>query len=349
MTYESPDAADDRLAARLAPALALLAAVGETGHVTRAAEQLGIPQPTASRRLAALSDLVGAPLVLPSGRGIRLTRTGRTLAAASGRALGALATAAREVREEIDPASGRVVLGFLHLLGRTLVPSLIRRFRERNPGVRFSLAQGSRQDMLRALREGDIDLVFVAPMPLGDPDLAGRPLADQELVLAVPPGHRLAGRARVRAAELEGEELVTLEHGYGLRQITDDLCAAAGFEPRIAFEGQESETVRGLVAAGLGVAVLPRTDPGPGLAVPSRTDPDPGPGLAVPSRTDRAPAVAGVVEVPLSPPLSRTIGMCWVAGERLTPAARAFRDHACAAPLDLGPGFRPPTVPGTAD
>ncbi|MEU6723982.1 LysR substrate-binding domain-containing protein [Nonomuraea wenchangensis] len=335
MTYESPDAADDRLAARLAPALALLAAVGETGHVTRAAEQLGIPQPTASRRLAALSDLVGAPLVLPSGRGIRLTRAGRTLAGASGRALGALATAAREVREEIDPASGRVVLGFLHLLGRTLVPSLIRRFRERNPGVRFSLAQGSRQDMLRALREGDIDLVFVAPMPLGDPDLAGRPLADQELVLAVPPGHRLAGRARVRAAELEGEELVTLEHGYGLRQITDDLCAAAGFEPRIAFEGQESETVRGLVAAGLGVAVLPRTDPGPGLAVPSRTDP--------------APAVAGVVEVPLSPPLARTIGVCWVAGERLTPAARAFRDHACAAPLDLGPGFRPPTVPGTAD
>ncbi|MEU4509708.1 LysR substrate-binding domain-containing protein [Nonomuraea wenchangensis] len=335
MTYESPDAADDRLAARLAPALALLAAVGETGHVTRAAEQLGIPQPTASRRLAALSDLVGAPLLLPSGRGIRLTRAGRTLAAASGRALGALATAAREVREEIDPASGRVVLGFLHLLGRTLVPSLIRRFRERNPGVRFSLAQGSRQDMLRALREGDIDLVFVAPMPVGDPDLAGRPLADQELVLAVPPGHRLAGRARVRAAELEGEELVTLEHGYGLRQITDDLCAAAGFEPRIAFEGQESETVRGLVAAGLGVAVLPRTDPGPGLAVPSRTDP--------------APAVAGVVEVPLSPPLARTIGVCWVAGERLTPAARAFRDHACAAPLDLGPGFRPPTVPGAAD
>ncbi|SEU19784.1 LysR family transcriptional regulator [Nonomuraea wenchangensis] len=343
MTYESPEAADDRLAARLAPALALLAAVGETGHVTRAAEQLGIPQPTASRRLAALSDLVGAPLVLPSGRGIRLTRTGRTLAAASGRALGALATAAREVREEIDPASGRVVLGFLHLLGRTLVPSLIRRFRERNPGVRFSLAQGSRQDMLRALREGDIDLVFVAPMPLGDPDLAGRPLADQELVLAVPPGHRLAGRARVRAAELEGEELVTLEHGYGLRQITDDLCAAAGFEPRIAFEGQESETVRGLVAAGLGVAVLPSTDPG--LGAPARTDP----GLGAPARTDSTSAVAGVVEVPMSPPLFRTIGVCWVAGERLTPAARAFRDHACAAPLDLGPGFRPPTVPGTPD
>ncbi|MFC5831794.1 LysR family transcriptional regulator [Nonomuraea insulae] len=310
------DESDDKLAARLAPALALLAAVGETGHVTRAAELLGIPQPTASRRLAALSDLVGTPLVLPSGRGIRLTRAGRTLAAASTRALATVTAAAREVREEIDPGSGRIVLGFLHLLGRTLVPSLIGGFRERNPGIRFSLAQGSRQDMLRALREGDIDLVFVAPMPLDDPDLISRPLADQELVLSVPPAHRLASRSRVRVGELEREELVTLEHGYGLRQITDDLCAAAGFEPRIAFEGQETETVRGLVAAGLGVAILPRSD---------------------------QPPVVGVTEVPLSPALFRTIGVSWPAGDRLTPAARSFRDHACANLTPLGPGFRPPT------
>ncbi|TMR89002.1 LysR family transcriptional regulator [Nonomuraea basaltis] len=313
------DESDEQLAARLAPALALLAAVGETGHVTRAAELLGIPQPTASRRLAALSDLVGAPLVLPSGRGIRLTRAGRTLAAASARALGTVAVAAREVREEIDPGSGRVVLGFLHLLGRTLVPSLIRGFRERHPGVRFSLAQGSRQDMLRALRDGEIDLVFVAPMPLDDPDLASRPLADQELVVFVPPSHRFATRERVRAAELAGEEQVTLEHGYGLRQITDDLCAAAGFEPRIAFESQESETVRGLVAAGLGVAILPRSQPGP----------------------RPSPSGSGVVEIPLSPPVFRTIGVSWPAGEGMTPVVRAFRDHVCSGTVDLGPGFRP--------
>ncbi|MGP4095492.1 LysR substrate-binding domain-containing protein [Nonomuraea sp. KM90] len=309
------DESDEALAARLAPALALLAAVGETGHVTRAAELLGIPQPTASRRLAALSDLVGAPLVLPSGRGIRLTRAGRILAAASTRALATVTAAAREVREEIDPGSGRIVLGFLHLLGRTLVPSLIGGFRERNPGVRFSLAQGSRQDMLRALREGEIDLVFVAPLPLDDPDLVSRPLAEQELVLSAPPSHRFAARARVRAADLAGEELVTLEHGYGLRQITDDLCAAAGFEPRIAFDGQESETVRGLVAAGLGVAVLPRSDQAP---------------------------TGGVVEIPLSPPLFRTVGVSWPAGERLTPAARSFRDHVCSGRTDLGPAFRRP-------
>ncbi|SEL85837.1 LysR family transcriptional regulator [Nonomuraea pusilla] len=304
---------DETVAARLAPSLALLAAVGETGHVTRAAELLGIPQPTASRRLAALADLLGTPLVVPYGRGIRLTRAGRTLAAASGRALATVTAAAREVREESDPGSGHVVLGFLHLLGRTLVPSLIRGFRERGPRVRFSLAQGSRQEMLRGLREGDIDLVFVAPLPEDDPELVSVALAEQELVLSVPQGHRFAARGRVRAADLAGEELVTLEHGYGLRQITDDLCAAAGFEPRIAFEGQESETVRGLVAAGLGVALLPRSGPPP----------------------------SGVAEVPLSPPVFRTIGACWPAGERLTPAARAFRDHVRSGEADVGPGLRP--------
>ncbi|MEU0571326.1 LysR family transcriptional regulator [Nonomuraea sp. NPDC005983] len=307
------ESADLELAARLAPALALLAALGETGHVTRAAELLGIPQPTVSRRLAALSELVGAPVVIPAGRGIRLTRAGRTLAGSAARALGVVAAAVREVREEADPGSGHVVLGFLHLLGRSLVPSLVKGFRERNPRVRFSLVQGSRQDMLRGLRDGEIDLVLVAPLPDDDPDLASAALADQELVLSVPCSHPFAVREHVRPADLADEELVTLEHGYGLRRITDDLCAEAGFQPRIAFEGQESETVRGLVAAGLGVALLPRFGPAP----PS-----------------------GVAEVPLSPPVLRTIGLSWPVGERLTPAVRAFRDHVRSGAADVGPGFR---------
>ncbi|MFI6603320.1 LysR substrate-binding domain-containing protein [Nonomuraea sp. NPDC050536] len=294
MTYEY------QVTAKLAPALALLAAVGETGHVTRAAELLGIPQPTASRRLAALAEVVGAPLVLPDGRGVRLTRAGKALADSASRAMSVVAGGVREVREEIDPGSGRVVLGFLHLLGRALVPSLIRGFRERNPGVRFTLVQGSRQDMLERLRDGELDLVLVAPPPDDDLALAAAPLAEQELRLSVPRGHRLATRDRVRLADLEGEDLVTLEHGYGLRQIIDDLCAEAGFEPRIAFESQESETVRGLVAAGFGVALLPHVG-------------------AV-----RSP---GVVDVPLEPPVYRQIGLSWPAADRLTPVVRSFRDH----------------------
>ncbi|GAA5066953.1 DNA-binding transcriptional LysR family regulator [Thermocatellispora tengchongensis] len=317
MTYES-DSADphERVAARLAPGLALLAAIRETQHVTRAAELLGVPQPTVSRRLAALGETVGTPLVVPDGRGVRLTRAGHLVADAAARALTVLAAGAREAHEEIDPESGRVVLGFLHLLGRSLVPSLVRGYRERNPRARFTLVQGARDEMLHRLAAGELDLVLVAPPPPpGDPALAAAPLARQELVVTLPASHPLAGRATIAAAELAGEDLVTLERGYGLRQITDELCAAAGFRPRIAFEGQETETIRGLVTAGLGVALLPRSSPPPDPAL--------------------------VAEIPMSPPVFRTIGLCWRAAERLTPAVRACRDFILAESPDLAPEFLP--------
>ncbi|HVW42081.1 MAG TPA: LysR family transcriptional regulator [Amycolatopsis sp.] len=298
-----PELADQRLADQLAPHLALLTALRDTGNITRAAQLLGIPQPTVSRRLATLAEQVGAPLTAPAGRGIRLTRAGSILADAAARALTVVESGARQAREEIDPARGHVVLGFLHLLGRWLVPSLLRGFRARYPGVRFSLVQGSRQHILDQLGAGALDLALVAPLPVEDPEVTGTVLSEQELLLTVPEGHRLAGRHRIRWAELADEDFVTLEHGYGLRKIADALCAEAGFEPRIAFEGQESDTVRGLVAAGLGVALLPRFGPA------------------------RPPAV---VEIPLSPKVTRTIGLAWPSAERFTPAVRSFRDYVLA-------------------
>lgn len=295
--------ADQRLATHLAPQLALLAALSETGNITRAAQVLGVPQPTVSRRLAALAEELGAPVTAPAGRGIQLTRAGTILADAATRALTVVESGARQAREEIDPARGHVVFGFLHLLGRWLVPSLLRGFRAKYPDVRFSLVQGSRQHILDGLGAGAIDLALVAPLPTEDAQLMGRVLTEQELLLSVPEGHRLAGRRRIRWTELADEDFVTLEHGYGLRKIADMLCAEAGFEPRIAFEGQESDTVRGLVAAGLGVALLPQFG------------------------TARA---AAVVEIPLSPKVTRTIGLTWPATERFTPAVRAFRDYVLA-------------------
>jgi DNA-binding transcriptional LysR family regulator len=290
---------DGQLAADLAPNLAMLAALRATGNVTRTAELISVPQPTVSRRLAALGASLGAPLTRPVGRGVRLTRAGAMLAEAAERALATVEAGARRAREEIDPASGHVVLGFLHLLGRSLVPTLIRGFRAGHPQVRFTLVQGSRQSMLDKLAAGELDLVLVAPMPT-EHALDAVMLSEQELVLSVPDTHRLAGRHTVHVAELADEEFVMLEHGYGLRQITDELCVTAGFQPRITFEGQESDTVRGLVAAGLGVAILPRFEPG---------------------------TPAGVSEIPLTPPLSRSIGLAWLADEKLTPAVRSFRDH----------------------
>nr|WP_072481711.1 LysR family transcriptional regulator [Amycolatopsis australiensis] len=295
MTYDS-------LSAQVAPHLPLLAALRKTRNITRAAELLGVPQPTVSRRLAALADALGAPLTVPDGRGIRLTRAAELLAEAAERGLAALETGVRLAREEVAPESGHVVLGFLHLLGRSLVPSLLAGYRARYPRVRFTLVQGSRQEMVDRLTDGELDLALLAPLP-SVPSLVSAGLVDEEILLSVPAGHHLAGRRSVRVAELASEEFVLLEQGYGVRTLTDELCAAAGFTPKIAFEGQESDTVRGLVAAGLGVALLPRFGPG---------------------------SPAGVAEVPLSPRPYRTIGLVWRADEPMTPAVTGFRDHVLA-------------------
>jgi DNA-binding transcriptional LysR family regulator len=290
---------NESLAAHIAPRLAMLRALAAEGTVTGAAERLGVPQPTVSRWLAALSADVGAPLVVKDGRGVRLTRAGHLLAETATASMGALEAGTRRVVEEVDPDTGRVVLGFLHMLGRTLVPELVSAFRTGHPGVRYGLVQASRGEILARLRSGEVDLAIFGPPP-ADADVAWAPMEHQELKLVLPAGHRLAGRARVRIAELADEDFVGLEHGFGLRQITDDLCATAGFTPRMAFEGQESDTVRGLVAAGLGVALLPTTE------VP----------------------LPGLVEVPVTPKAGRLVVLAWPAHDQMAPAVRAFRDYA---------------------
>jgi len=292
----------EQLAAGLAPRLALLRALAAEQHVTRAADRLGVPQPTVSRWLASLSAELGTPVIVRNGRGVRLTKAGQILAEAAEQALGVLEAGCRRAIGEADPERGQVVLAFLHTMGGVRVPELLRAFRAQHPEVRFALEQAAHEEMLARVRAGDVDLALTAPLPADQPDLACLPLYEQPLLLTVPVGHPLAGRRRVRLAELAGEQFVGMKAGYGLRRITDAMCERAGFLPELAFEGEEVDTVRGLVAAGLGVALLPQSDT----------------------------ALNGVVELALPPPASRTIGLVWLAGVPLPPAAEMFRAFVAA-------------------
>jgi len=159
------------------------------------------------------------------------------------------------------------------------------------------MRQGPHEEMLGWVRTGEADLAISSPLPAGE-QLASAQVVVQELVTAVPAGHRLAGRRRLRVSDLDGEQMVGMKLGYGLRKITDELCAAAGFTPELAFEGEEIDTLRGLVGAGLGIAILPPAE----RALP-----------------------AGVAELPLSPKAIRRVGLIWAADRPLAPAAEAFR------------------------
>lgn len=293
----SPGSYEEDITSALAPRLAYFAGVARHEHVTRAAQDMGVPQSTLSRAIVRLEADLGVTLFARKGRTVALTPAGRTFLASVERALAEVERAAESVRADTDPRSGRIAFGFLHTMGSETVPGLIRAFRADHPRIRFTLVQNYGEAMIERLRAGELDLCLTSPVP-DAPDLVARRLDEQRLRLVVPDDHRLAVRKRVRLAEAADETFVTLEPGYGLRRITDDLCAQAGFTPRVAFEGEEAETLRGLVAAGLGVALLP------------------------------PPAVArpGVVELTVTAPrAAREIGVAWLDGHPDTPPVAEFK------------------------
>jgi DNA-binding transcriptional LysR family regulator len=164
--------------------------------------------------------------------------------------------------------------------------------------VQFALIQGAAHDIVDALAGGRVDLAITSPRPDG---CRWRGLYLERLCLAVPRGHRFADRARIRLAEAGDEPFVALAPEFGLRQLTDELCAEAGIEPQVVFEAMEIPTMEGLVAAGFGVAVVP---------VP---------------RSERAEP--GAVYVPLlQTSAKRQLGLAWPADRPLPPAAERFAE-----------------------
>jgi DNA-binding transcriptional LysR family regulator len=284
--------------ATIAPRLVEFAVLARELHVTRAAEELGIPQPTLSRRMARLEQELGIALLVRSGRRVWLTAAGQALLRSVDDAVAELDRGLRRVLLDADPGRGRVDLGFVHTLGPVVVPRLLQEFRAHHPGIRFELHQEAHDTMLTRLHAGTIDVCLTSPMP-ADPDLSTRPLSDQRLICLVPAGHPLARLQRVALAELAQESFVGLKSGYGVRRITDEWCNDAGFTPQLTFQGDDIDTVRGLVAAGLGLALLPE-EPG------------------------RLPA--GTIELPVTPEAARTIGVVWPRDRPEAPPVTLFRE-----------------------
>lgn len=266
--------------------------VAAVGNVTRAAAELRISQPGLSRAIARLERELRAPLFDREGRTLRLNRYGEIFREYAERLVATEDAARRALAQAADPDHGEVGLAFLHTQGTVLVPELLRSYRSEHPRVTFRLTQGSSEHIEEAVSGGQADMAITSPRP---EDLAWHPLSTERLRLAVPADHRIAGRAEVDLAEVAAEPFIVMRHGYGLRSITEGLFRAAGVRPEIAFEGEEATTLRGLVAAGLGVAVVPPGDP-----------------------------VAGAEEVVIAG-ARRTIGLAWVADRTRTPAVEDFR------------------------
>ena len=242
--------------------LKVLREVAARGSFSGAAEALAFSQSAVSQQIAALEREAGATLVERGARGIRLTEAGQALVRHADAILARLDDAEQELAAIAGLRGGRLRLGSFPSAGVTLVPQAAAAFRERYPGVELQLVEAEPEDALPLLRAGEIDLTLAydyepAPEPTA-PDLERVPLIEDPLEVVLPRGHRLAGRAQVAIADLDGEAWITGPSPGSCARMTRHACRAAGFEPKVAFESNDCQTMQAFVAAGVGVALLPR-------------------------------------------------------------------------------------------
>src|ERR1700733_6629816 len=230
--------------------------VADGTTVTEVSEVEPVTQSGVSPALARLEAEVGTPLLRKSGRTLRMTLAGTVFKRHVDVMLHHLDDGIAAVNQLIDPDSGTVALAFQHSLGSWLVPDLVSSFRGRHPSISFQLTEVRDELHAPPLSGGRADLEIGIRGPR-DPALHSRLVAVEPLRVALPRDHQLATGAQISLAALAGEPFVALRRTAALRKLGDDLCEEAGFRPDVVFEGDDLSTVRGFVAAGLGVAIVP--------------------------------------------------------------------------------------------
>lgn len=236
--------------------LRYLVALADLGHFGRAAEACHVSQPTLSTQLKKLEDELGVVLVERAPRRVMLTPAGRDIADRARGILNEVEQLREAARRATDPEAGSVRLGLFPTLGPYLLPHVVPRLRERFPRLELLLVEEKTEVIVRMLREGRLDAGVLA-LPLHDDQFHIEPLFEEPFVLAVPRQHPLAGHSRLRLADLAHESLLLLEDGHCLRDQALDVCQLAGAEEKTGFRATSLETLRQMVAANVGITLLP--------------------------------------------------------------------------------------------
>ncbi len=301
--------------------LQYLVALAEHRHFGRAAEASFVSQPTLSTQIRKLEEELGVTLVERTPRKVMLTPAGREMAERARRVLAEVEQMKEAARRSRDPEAGSVRLGIFPTLGPYLLPHVVPRLRERFPKLELLLVEEKTPVLLERLHEGKLDAALLA-LPLHDDSLHVEFLFEEPFLLAVPSGHRLAGAAALSMADLADERLLLLEDGHCMRDHALDVCRLAGAGEKTGFQATSLETLRQMVAANVGVTLLPV--------------------LSV------KPPVAHSDEIHLlpfrDPPPSRRIAMAW----RRTSAMGGLLARMAEVLREVPPGlFRapPPAVP----
>ncbi len=231
-------------------------ALADTRHFGKAAERSFVSQPTLSAQIKKLEIYLGAQLIERQPRRVTLTETGTKILPLARRIVQESEEIVSLARNEHDPLSGKLKVGLIPTVGPYLLPLVARKLRKQLPRLKLLLYEHQTQPLLEKLRAGDIDVGILAlPVPLDG--LEARPLYGEDFTLAVPTTNALAKKSNVKIDDLTGETLLLLEDGHCLRDQALDVCSRIEVKESEDYRATSLETLRQMVAAGLGITLLP--------------------------------------------------------------------------------------------
>ncbi len=228
--------------------------------MTRAARALGVSQPALSAMLRKLEREAGADLMHRTGRGVSLTEAGQVFLQHAEEAVHRADAGVRAVRELAGLERGSIRVGGGATAITYVLPRVVSDFRRAHPGLRFYVREAGSSAVAASVVSGELDLGIVT-LPISDShaaDLFTAPLVADELRLIVPPKHALAGKRAFRWADLKGEAVVAFEGGSAVRSVIDEASHAAGVTLDVAMELRSIESIKQMVAAGIGVGFVSR-------------------------------------------------------------------------------------------
>ncbi|MEK4230513.1 LysR family transcriptional regulator [Solibacillus sp. FSL H8-0538] len=274
--------------------------VAEREHISEAAEHLHVAQSAISRQIANLEEELGTPLFERIGRNVKLTPVGKIFLEHTVTALKAIDFAAKQVEEFIDPAKGTIKVGFPTSLASYVLPTVISAFKKEYPDVSFHLRQGSYKFLIEAVKSRELNLAFLGPLPPKDELIDATVLFSENIHALLPATHPLAKNSSINLIDLRNDNFVLFPEGYILHKVAVEACKSAGFIAKVTSEGEDMDALKGLVAAGIGVTLLPES-----------------------SLYDSTPRLT--VKVPIAmPSIRRTVGVISPTNRELAPSEKVF-------------------------
>jgi LysR family transcriptional regulator, hydrogen peroxide-inducible genes activator len=236
--------------------LKYICAIADTGSFSRAAERCHVAQPSLSQQVLKLEEDLGAKLFDRLGRSVRLTEAGRAFLPYARSILQQMDAARTDVEDKRTDIRGSVAVGVIPTIAPYLMPQCVAAFSKKYPDARLRILEETTPLLVEGLRNLSVDIAILA-LPLKQKDLEIFPLQTEPLFAVLPKEHARAGAKSLSLKELRSEQFVFLRDGHCFRDLSISACARANVNPKIAFESGQFSSLLGMVAAGIGVSLVP--------------------------------------------------------------------------------------------